>query len=68
MVLFLIVIAFQTNKQIFNEIQRIVEELKEAIKELWVSGLPQQYCRTLARSMPIRMQAVLNADGNATKY
>ena len=45
-----------------------VDELKDAIVDLWVTGMPQEYCRVLARSMPNRLQAVVNAGGCATKY
>ena len=45
-----------------------MEELKTAITELLVTGMPLQYCKTLARSMSHRLQAVVNANGHATKY
>ena len=45
-----------------------LDELKAAIMGVWVNEVSPEYCRALARSMVSRCQAVINADGAATKY
>ncbi len=44
-----------------------VEELQDAIAEEWERTSPA-YLRKLARSMPKRCQAVIDAHGDHTKY
>ena len=44
-----------------------VTTMKE-IKNIWENEITVQYCRTLARSMPNRLQAVVEAKGGPTKY
>lgn len=44
-------------------------QLQEEIRQLWVTKMDDSaYLRALVESMPRRLQAVLDADGNATKY
>ena len=38
------------------------------IKRLWCLATPQDYLRTLSDSMPRRLQAVIDAGGEMTKY
>ena len=45
-----------------------VPKLTEAIKKLWVSGLSQEYLRKLNNSMPVRIEKVIRAKGDMTKY
>ena len=45
-----------------------VAEMKEEITRIWCRDITKEYCRTLAQSMPRRLQAVLEADGGHTKY
>ena len=45
-----------------------VTAMKEEITNIWENEIAVQYCRTLARSMPNRLQAVLEAKGGPTKY
>ena len=44
-----------------------VTTMKE-IKNIWENEITVQYCRTLARSMSNRLQAVVEAKGGPTKY
>ena len=45
-----------------------VPMLQEEIKKLWVQLTPLAYLRKLAESMPRRLQQVIDAEGNMTKY
>jgi hypothetical protein len=45
-----------------------VPKLIHELKILWMTGIPQDYCRKLSDSMPSRIQQVLDAKGEATKY
>ena len=45
-----------------------VDSLKEAIKQVWVRDLDVSYWRKLVESMPRRMELVIAAEGNTTKY
>ena len=45
-----------------------VEEMKREIRHLWQNDITREYCRTQARSMPNRLQAVFAANGGHTKY
>ena len=45
-----------------------VPMLQEEIKKLWVQRTPIAYLRKLCDSMPSRLQQVIDADGNMTKY
>ena len=42
-----------------------VPALKEEIMRIWREEIPVELCRTLARSMPTRLQAVLDKHGGA---
>jgi hypothetical protein len=42
--------------------------LKEAILEMWTQDMSQEYLRALIGSMPKRIEAVINARGDMTKY
>lgn len=44
------------------------EGLTQAIKEVWVTELSPDYCRTLVESMPRRLEAVIKNKGGHTKY
>lgn len=44
------------------------KQLRDTIKKVWVEEITHDQCRTLARSMPDRIQAVLSAKGNVTMY
>ena len=44
------------------------KELEETIKAVWVLELSAEYCRSLVKSMPKRLEAVIKAKGNPTKY
>jgi transposase len=44
-----------------------VEELQDVVAEEW-AATPQDYLATLAQSMPARCQAVIDANGDHTKY
>ena len=41
---------------------------QEEIKRIWTQDIPLELCATLARSMPARLQAIIEADGGHTKY
>ena len=42
--------------------------LEQAIKEVWVRELSNEYCQSLVESMPRRLEAVIKAKGGPTKY
>ena len=44
-----------------------IRELERMIKEEW-NAVNRSYYRDLIKSMPRRIQAVINADGGHTKY
>ena len=44
------------------------KELEEAIKAVWVLELSAEYCRSLMKSMPRRLEAVNKAKRGPTKY
>ena len=44
------------------------ENLMQAISEVWVTGIGQEYCQSLASSMPRRIQAVNDSTRGYTKY
>jgi hypothetical protein len=43
-------------------------DLKRILKEVWVKEITPDYCKTLVRSMPERIQAVIRNKGYPTKY
>ena len=43
------------------------EELFEVLKQAW-ANIPRRYIESLIESMPRRCQAVIDANGYATKY
>ena len=45
-----------------------VPKLREAIKLMWCTGISQDTITHLVESMPRRMQAVIEAKGEMTKY
>ena len=45
-----------------------VEMLKKEIIAIWVTEVSQEYCETLARSMPCRLAKVIEMKGGHTKY
>ena len=45
-----------------------LEEMKAEIRHIWHTEITRELCKTLARSMPNRLQAVINANGGHTKY
>jgi len=45
-----------------------LESLRQAIKEVWIQQTSIELCKKLVRSMPNRINAVLQAKGHATKY
>ena len=38
-------------------------DLKQLLKQVWVTEITQQYCETLVKSMPARIQAVIKNKG-----
>ena len=42
--------------------------LIQAIKDVWATEITQEYCLSLASSMPARIKAVLASKGQCTKY
>ena len=44
------------------------ENLKEVTVNVWVNEITCDYCKTLARSMPKHISAVLRAKGQSSKY
>ena len=42
--------------------------LEQAIKEVWVRELSNEYCQSLVESMPRRLEAVIKAKSGPTKY
>ncbi len=50
-----------------NKIPKNADELKATVKETWAS-IPPQQCHKLITSMPRRIQAVIKAKGDPTKY
>jgi hypothetical protein len=59
--------SYMKNKLKHKDISSGPKLIKE-IKTLWTTGIPQDLCQKLSRSMPSRIQAVLAAKGYATKY
>ena len=45
-----------------------VPVLQEELKRLWCLGTPQHLLQTLSESMPRHLQAVIDAEGEMTKY
>ena len=45
-----------------------VPSLQEEIKRLWCLGTPRELLQKLSESMPRRLQAVIDAKGEMTKY
>lgn len=45
-----------------------VEDMKNIIIDIWVKEITPEYCEKLARSMPRRLQSVLDNNGGHTKY
>ena len=55
--------------QLENSKTTSLPELELEIKRLWTLKMDNcDYLRSLVESMPRRLQAVLDNDGNATKY
>ena len=44
-----------------------VENLRQAIKEVWVTEITHDYCKSLVSSMPHHIHAAINSKGH-TKY
>ena len=44
------------------------KDLLHILKTVWVTEISPEYCRKLVRSMPYRIQAVLDNKGYPTKY
>ena len=44
------------------------QNLKQAIKDVWVTEITQEYCESLVSSMPRRIQAVIDSKRGHTKY
>ena len=44
------------------------QNLKQAIKDVWVTEITQEYCESLVSSMPHRIQTVIDSKGGHTKY
>ena len=42
--------------------------LNQCIKGVWVQDISENYCNSLIKSMPHRLQAVIDAKGGHTKY
>ncbi len=47
--------------------EKNADELKATVKETWAS-IPAQQCHKLITSMPCRIEAVIKAKGDPTKY
>ena len=45
-----------------------VPALQEEVKRLWCMGTPVELLKKLSDSMPRRLQAVIDAGGEMTKY
>ena len=43
------------------------QNLKQAIKDVWVTEITQEYCESLVSSMPRRIQAVIDSKEGHTK-
>ncbi len=56
-----------TPERIKTRDQKNADELKAAVKETWAS-IPPQQCHKLITSMPRRIEAVIKAKGDPTKY
>ena len=44
------------------------ENLMQAIKEVWVTEITQEYCESQVYSMPLSIQTVIDSNGEHTKY
>ncbi|KAI0217548.1 hypothetical protein LSAT2_030687, partial [Lamellibrachia satsuma] len=44
------------------------QNLKQAIKDIWVTEITREYCESLVYSMPPRIKAVIDSKGGHTKY
>ena len=45
-----------------------IPKLQDAIMNVWVQDMTPEYFRKLVESMPRRLEAVIDAGGNTTKY
>lgn len=59
---------FQLKKKVSERRPSSLQQLREAIKDVWVSEITPEYCRKLCSSMPHRISAVLKNKGLHTKY
>ncbi len=55
------------NRKMRNKRPKNADELKATVKETWAS-IPPQQCHKLIISMPRRIEAVIKAKGDPTKY
>ena len=44
------------------------DEFNDILVDVWWYKIPQSYIQSLYKSMPRRIDAVINADGRMTKY
>uniref|UniRef100_A0A3Q2ZAS5 Tc1-like transposase DDE domain-containing protein n=1 Tax=Kryptolebias marmoratus TaxID=37003 RepID=A0A3Q2ZAS5_KRYMA len=58
---------WKLNKMVHDKAPTCKADLATAIRESW-SQIAEQYCLSLIKSMPQRLQAVIKARGGATKY
>ncbi len=57
------------NSPDLNPIENIWNpKLKKAITKVWCIDLPKEYCENLIKSMPKRLQKVIDNKGQMTKY
>src|ERR1700729_3564056 len=56
-----------SNSWIYSLVRSTMEELQDIVAEEW-KETDKEYLRSLARSMPKRCQAVIDAKGDHTKY
>uniref|UniRef100_A0A8C5EG28 Uncharacterized protein n=1 Tax=Gouania willdenowi TaxID=441366 RepID=A0A8C5EG28_GOUWI len=55
------------NKMVHHKVPSYKVDLATAIRECW-SRIDEEYCLSLVKSMPQRLQAVIKARSGATKY
>ena len=44
------------------------QKLERNLQRMWTNVMTQEYCQSLARSMPRRLAMVIDNDGGSIKY
>ena len=55
--------AVMEDSMAYKELPR-AEKLKEAVKDVWVTAITQEYCKSLVFTISRRTQAVIDRNGH----